>query len=323
MLRLSGMPCIAAFGHGLCLHLLTYGMPALICAGLPPAEAIYLSNARSGRAEYKQSELAFIDHSELSPPATGAGNFLFQREAKQTSGCHQELVLTHQVFIELNERKEERIQFNADLVYPFDFKGTCTAMALDFLARSIISCAADLRPAAMRSLIKSFRLFYRASNTTYTSRQAAFNSIEIIPTCRRKALEDQEINKWAKMQSLASYHNIVVCAATPSLPMPKVKKGSIDLAPYIDDLPQGYYIVRMLTPMTKNARMELFGHTMILIKGFDLSIFYDNFAGALEIPAPSGEKIKNYLRHKWPNIQEIRIYNAMADKIVNICQENS
>lgn len=225
----------------------------------------------------------------------GQAEFLFTREFSCYS-CEQNVAESMRVFQCLHKRRPKQIYFRFQDVSFFDQKGTCSAMALDFLARYLESCAEITDPIDCASIIKTFKPYYRANVSTFSSRQASYNTITVdtsLPVLSETAKEK-------KIQALANYHNLTIAPATPSI---DIQHPEIEAL--VNQLAAGNYILRALSP-AENKKGEWYGHTMILIKKPEKSIFYDNYDGAVVIHGDVGEYVKEQLE-SW-HIPEFRFY---------------
>jgi hypothetical protein len=261
-----------------------------------------LSDVQSTKNEDK-----FLEYLDSKQLIRKSKLLLFPREDPSRERGQQAPELSEKVFNKIAKTKPKRIQFNIDKLFPFDKKGTCSAMALDFLARFIAaekSCS-DLQ--TLKNIVKGFKPYYRANTATFTSRQAAFNTVEIKPKYRTAAIKGQEKNKLDKIKSLALYHNLEISTATSTL---KTKDTIAQLPTIINELTDGYYVIRMLSPNATNEKMENYGHTIILIKTPHLVLFFDNAIGAEVLDGNIGKEIADHISSRLLYIPEIRFYKA-------------
>lgn len=245
-------------------------------------------------------ESIFIERVNSYVNSKPFGNYLFTREAY--CNCDQNIELSKSVFNEIYALRPSYIDFNIATLEPFDYGGTCTSMALDFLARYKNECEQLPTKKEQTFCIKGFRTFYRMDNETFISRQAAFNTIEVD---LQVALQDPELIKAQKMQALANYHRLFLVPATPSMPY-----SDKNLERVIKNLPDGTYIIRAHAP-TENYKWEVFGHTMIFIKNKKLRVLYDNSKGAELLPSNYDAALAMRLKN-W-GIPEIRFYQAFCN----------
>lgn len=262
--------------------------------------------------------MPFSEKDFLSMRVMSKGNtFLFHRLNEPGYQPQQDLTESHKVFNILLSKALSRILFDATKLWPFDHGGTCTAMALDFLARYLNECKRMTNEEEITLHITNFRPYYQFSTSTFMSRQAAYNTITIPDS---EGLNSEDL-KYRKMQSLANYHNIKLTPVTGSIKHADILFGRVDFKKIIQDLPLGSYVIRALSP-TNNHKQEVYGHTMILIKKKDFSIFFDNSEGAAKIteepvrgddPAiQMGEYIENAMIDWW--IPEYRVYRASSGR---------
>lgn len=233
---------------------------------------------------------------------------LFNREDSSRARGEQDLYISHEVFASIKATQPRRIDFNANKLYPFDHKGTCSAMALDFLARYEITAARIQNTEKLISAFEKFKPYYRANTRTFSSRQAAFNTIEIKSKYRGS---NSEKTKEQKIKSLALYHNIHLTPVTVSLSMKKIIDRSIDFAAIVNRLPLGSYVIRLQSP-TNNEKMEYYGHTVCLIKKPTFSFFYDCIRGVEQVNGNIGKEVLDSLMLTVPYIPELRIYKAQV-----------
>ena len=232
---------------------------------------------------------------------------LFEREAYEAPGTSQSLSTTGMVYLYIKEKRLENVDFDVENLY-FDGRGTCTAMALDFLTRFMEESHTLNDRNSRRAFVRQFKPYYRASTTTFSSRQAAYNSIKVDREAYRA---NPELIKMRKMQSLANYHNLKLTAATPSIEVVEIEYKPKNFKKIIKNLPDGCYVVRALSP-ANNYKMEYYGHTMIFIKGKKFSAYYDNSDGAYDI---TGD-VESYVTDKilsW-YIPEVRLYKATLNR---------
>lgn len=177
--------------------------------------------------EAERLEEDYLRRINSNPLHKKSKNQLFVREHLDGNSA-QDYAHSQKVFLSLVSSKASRIRFNSEKLYPFDYAGTCSAMSLDFLTRYIIAKETSANVAAIKSKVKLFRPYHRDTNTTFLSRQAAFNTIEILPQYRLTSFKEQEKNKLAKMHSLARFHKIELSAATESISMSLVQNGVVN-----------------------------------------------------------------------------------------------
>jgi hypothetical protein len=293
---------------------------ASLCSIVHGQEALFID-----QQEAEEQHERYIQQVSSTPLIPKSRNLLFPREAHNGAKWEQDYNRSQQTYMALDSTKAKMISFNQDKLYPFDYAGTCSAMALDFLARYYVMAGESTDGAKIKSKLKLLKPYYRANCWEFSSRQAAFNTIEILPEYRDASLKAQEKLKAAKMQSLAQYHNIKLQAATKSFPMSSIYAGVIDFASIINNLAPGPYVIRMLCPTTINEKMEQYGHTMIMVKLPSVVFFYDNSSGAWEFTENLGAEVTNYLTTRWPFIPEIRLYHAQMSNgtVKNVSTETA
>jgi hypothetical protein len=278
---------------------------------------IFVADFHARFAEQRRQSIA--EDAAAGQPIAKRIQYFFQREATDHEACTQNLPLSQKVFKVLKKDRPEKVTFDSDLLYPFDGRGTCSAMALDFLARYIIECAPLASDTARRDRLTSYRPYYRANLTTFSSRQAAYNTINV---SRSATLSNPEGMKERKIQALANYHNLKIKAATKTFKMTAIRSQPDAFKAAVNDLPSGYYIIRALS-LADNYKMESYGHTMILIKTRGLSIYYDNRDGAADITHGTASYVKDKLL-TW-GIPEVRFYRVSANGSTpeNLSKEHS
>ncbi len=245
-------------------------------------------------------------------------NYLFQREA-YCSNCEQQVEQSQNAFNQLSEMRPSYVGFNLSALVPFDGAGTCSAMALDFMARYKTECELFPSEEERSYCIQSFQPFYRMDNDTFISRQAAYNTIRIDQEIAGSA---PELIKAQKMQSLANFHHLLLEPATDSLLLSEIIDRKVNLAAIINNLPDDTYVIRAHYPY-ENHKGELYGHTMILVKNKALTVFFDNSQGAKRLPKNCGKALSRELVD-W-GIPEIRFYKAACDEqgCVNISEQKT
>lgn len=257
-------------------------------------------------ADVALEKARFIEriNDESAPPLKRdlfGNKYLFSRQGS-CPNSYQDESLSKKVYKTIKSKQRPLISFNEEKLIPFDQGGTCSAMALDFLARYITVCSKKRDPEERRKCVEKFRPFYENNNTAFISRQAAYNTIEVKSTLFASTDEISE----QKIQSLANYHGMHLTPVMGSVSIFELENG-YDLKSLIDQLPDGNYVVRMLSP-SSNKKREYYGHTMVFVKNKDLSIYYDNSAGPLEVTEDLAETVRSILL-EW-RIPVFRIYHA-------------
>lgn len=244
---------------------------------------------------------AAADNALLVPKAP---KYLFTREDSCNHDCSQNFDISQEVFHLIKMKRANKIDFDEGKLYSFDGGGTCSAMALDFLARYINECSGLTSRTDITKKATKFRDFYCANTSTYSSRQAAYNTIYVD---QQAAIQNPELIKLGKMQSLANFHYLKLTPATGTITIKAIKKDSNKFKKKIKNLPQGTYVVRALLP-ADNHKQEYFGHSMIFIKGANISLYYDSSFGLVDITGEAEGFVKDKLI-SW-EIPEVRFYRA-------------
>ncbi len=231
-------------------------------------------------------------------------DLFFKREGSHAPNTTQKIPLSKKKFKTIKRSHPSAIDFDENKLTPFDNGGTCSAMALDFLTRYLTECQPTNDTEVIKQKVTNFSPYYRANNTTFVSRQAAYNTIKVVD--ESGVFNEDEI-KQQKMQSLANYHQIELLPVTDSIKLKEVWDSIYGFCDFIDGLPEGAYLVRALYPRN-NHKKEWFGHTMVLIKGEELSLYFDNAYGANDITNQVG-KFVTVKMVEW-GIPEFRLYHA-------------
>ncbi len=208
------------------------------------------------------------------------GYFFIRCDEPENKYPIQDINKSWAVFEQIKAMEPWPIDFDAYKLEPFDESGTCTAMALDFLARYINVAKPQTNLSDRIRTIFSFEHYYKSNSITFVSRQAAFNTITIESDARKNF--ERDLLKELKMKALANYHQIELSAITSTIKPSELESTPGCLQTIVDELPDGEYVLRLVQP-EENEKQEAFGHTMIVIKDKDLSIFYDNAEGALKV----------------------------------------
>ena len=177
---------------------------------------------------------------------------------------------------ELNRRRANGIIFNPQKITPTSRRGVCSAMALDFAEHFFklkhLYAISGL-PASDRFLhaISALGQRFAQSNQEMRERQAAFNTIEILPNA-------QGIDKTRnKVQSLANLHHFKIDHASNEIQLDQADYERT-LQDEVSNLPDGVYLLRTLKPFN-NAKEEWEGHSMIYVKDSQERFFYDPNVG--------------------------------------------
>lgn len=196
----------------------------------------------------------------------------------------------YEIYQVLDERKEKGILFNKALVTRKIEGGTCSAMALDFVSKFI---EWDVLPEAKD---------YQGSSIEMAARQIAFNTIEV---------ESPDLNldfSRLKMQSLLNFHHLKIIHSSDPVDI-KTTGFQTHFKKIFNALPNGLFAIRLLEK-ANNKKLEVKGHTVILIKDKDYSLFYDPNEGLIYFNRLIAEKlirrfIQTFLRY---GVHEIRFY---------------
>lgn len=201
----------------------------------------------------------------------------------------------------LDSMKEPGILFNRTKIKHRVEGGTCTAMSMDF-AVSFLQLAEhayddeDLRVLGCR---------YAHSSEEIASRQVAFNTIEVI-----KDLEgvDYALNK---LQSLANYHGLKIQPAGGVLEIrKKCFKEGLECVFHL--LPIGVYFIRILET-SDNEKLEIKGHTMVLIKEEDRNYLYEPNEGLIRFNTYPVRGLRLYLYNIYYTfgVHQVRFYKII------------
>lgn len=236
------------------------------------------------------------------------GEYLFEREEPCSDDLEQEYELAKEVYAFIRKERPAKVDFDSMLLNEPVNSHTCSAMALDFLTRYMKECSSLKKAADCKKCVQNFGRFYRASTVTFGSRQAAFNTIKVD---HKYALSEPESIKDRKIQSLANYYGLKLKPATRTVKFSEISKDPQKFMDSIDKLKDGLYVIRAIKPVD-NVKMESYGHTMVLIKGKNFSVYYDNKYGAADIT----DDVAGYVKDKliaW-KIPEIKFYTAEYQK---------
>lgn len=264
----------------------------------------YVQDHRDRLKQLRVDSIAEEEPSVDRPAHKALVNYIFQREEVCSDALEQDDELAREVYTFIKKERPSQVDFNEANLSQSVKGHTCSAMALDFLARYIKECSHLKKGKDCKKCIKDFQPFYRASTTVFGSRQAAFNTINVD---RDFALEDPEGIKERKIQSLANYNGIKLKPATRTVKLTEIQNDPQKFTSSIKKLKEGVYVIRALKPFV-NFKMESFGHTMIFIKGKDFSAHYDNSDGLVDIT----NDVEGYIRDKLLTlaIPEARFYKA-------------
>lgn len=238
--------------------------------------------------------------------------YLFQRAPEFGQDRHPNLNESYKVLQIIQERALPGVDFGLDrtpvLSPHFKNLGIGSAMALDFVARYINECS-NLKDSEASLYVREFEPYYATQTPIFVAREHAFENVNFLDFEENNS----EIIKYRKLQSIANYHEIKLEPVTSSLKRQDIKNGKANFKKIINSLPMSAYIIRALDPAP--ADLKEYGHTMILIKNKDHSIFYDCNEGAVKINKASGKwaiKVSQYIVESLIELpfSEFRIYKA-------------
>ncbi|MFN4174434.1 MAG: hypothetical protein ACK4HV_04955 [Parachlamydiaceae bacterium] len=196
----------------------------------------------------------------------------------------------YEIYQVLNERKEKGILFNKALVTSKIEGGTCSAMAFDFVSKFIeFNALPDGKD-------------YLGSSIEMAARQIAFNTIEI---------ESPDLNldfSLLKMQSLLNFHSLKIINSSEAADIKSIGFQT-RFKKIFHGLQNGIFAVRILEK-AMNKKLEVKGHTVILIKYDEYGLFYDPNEGLIYFNRSIAEKlmrrfIQTFLIY---GVHEIRFY---------------
>lgn len=211
------------------------------------------------------------------------------------------------------------ISFNPNKVSGTITEGTCSAMALEFasayakrkedLSKKIIEIVGSLQSISKLLLlfeIKKLGENFQTSSEEMRVRQAAYDTIEVIPT-----LQNIDLHR-GKIQSIANYHNFKITFATEIINAEMLSCPE-DIRQYVS-LPNGIYLLRTLKP-APNEKLEQYGHSTIYIQEDNCKIFYDPNRGAYDLTEEDiVTKFFTIFQTQWLMYQNntIRLYRLSA-----------
>lgn len=189
------------------------------------------------------------------------------------------------IFARLSKTQESGISFNKDKISEKIRGGTCSAMSLKF-AKCYIkhrerlsdcncenSVNANCTSLALLSSIQSLEKKFATSNEKMRTRQAAFNTIEVV----KKVFPVVDYSK-NKVQSLAHYYGFTIDYTSNPIDT-RVITSANQLTNHIDSLPQGIFLIRGIFS-ANNEKLEHYGHSMVYINNDLFKVFYDPEEGA-------------------------------------------
>lgn len=219
----------------------------------------------------------------------------------------------------LLSQSEPRISFREGKVSKIITGGNCSAMSLEF-ANAYIKCREDLlkkfikvntsseeRAELFLGAINKLGKDFQTSNEEMRIRQAAYNTIEVLPT-------EGAINNASKgkIQSIANYHNFKIDFTTDEINAETLSNPE-DVREYVS-LPEGIYLLRIIKP-AQNEKLEHYGHSTIYIKENDCQVFYDPNCGAYNLTGEDiASKFFTIFQRQWLmyEINKIRFHRLSA-----------
>jgi hypothetical protein len=212
---------------------------------------------------------------------------------------------------DLNKRRAKGIIFNPQQITPIIKGGACSAMSLDFAEEFFklkhVYAISGL-PASDRflSAIRALGQRFAQSNQEMRDRQAALNTIEILPNA-------QGIDKTRnKIQSLANLHHFTIDHASHEIQLDQAGYERT-LQEEASNLPDGVYLLRSLKPFN-NAKEEWEGHSMVYVKDHQERFFYDPNVGTTysnnDNPVSDLSRALTYYRQMF-DTREARFYRLV------------
>lgn len=255
----------------------------------------------------------------LVPKAKKKEEVLFARA--DTYSYDQNLDLSMQVYQIIETKRPSDILFQYSNTFSYDHGGTCSAMALDFAARFDTICSKPGDFKKSKECVKKFEPYYKSNNSTFISRQTAYNSIGIKYS---PSLTEEDI-RFQKMQALANYHNLTLVPETGIISADFIENHSSDFQKLLKNLDNGLYVVRGIYPdfMGVYLKREIYGHTMSFIKYKDSVLFYNNGKGAFAFVNNPWNSLRSaLLAYSFP---EFSIYKAACpdEGCINLSEERS
>ena len=159
----------------------------------------------------------------------------------------------------LLSQSEPGISFSENKVSEIITGGNCSAMSLEF-GNAYIKCREDLlkknikintcppkRAELLLLAIKKLGKNFQTSNEEMRIRQAAYNTIEVLPT--ERVIDASK----GKIQSIVNYHNFKIDFMTDEINAEMLSKPE-DVRKYVS-LPQEIYLLRIIKP-TQNEKLD-------------------------------------------------------------------
>lgn len=228
----------------------------------------------------------------------------------------QNLDLTNTALEEMEKHKPESIWFDYDSLI-FNEYGVCSAMTLDFLGRSLKTLQQSPKT-NLEKAIQSFSPYYQGTPSRLISIQAAFNTIGV-------DLSLSSDTSWEKMQTLASFYGMQILPSSETFycswnSWVTLIKNQEKMKGAIENLSEGIYLIRCISPNEESRKLEYYGHSMgMIVTGKDQGIFFDPAIGALKKTAGFGDYVSEEV-FDW-GIEEIRLYRILDDSSVQNLNE--
>lgn len=254
--------------------------------------------------------------------------------------------LAKETLLTLQERAMPGVSFKEEGMLPFSGFGTCSARALDFLARHSRDCSLEEGSSLFSDAecIINFSSFYQPEEAgiVFQSRQAAFDMINVDKTM------DGEVLKYHKVGSLGSYNNLKLTPMTETRFVPEEGVGAAyierdtllnlkklsygffrtdmfsvydepktspqvgPLLEEIKELPIGRYLIRGILP-ADNHKLELKGHSIAFIKSKQGNFIFDPASGAAAILGNVQKYVMDVIAGHSFWFNEYRIYKAECE----------
>lgn len=163
------------------------------------------------------------------------------------------------------------------------YGGTCSAMSLEF-ANQYFKIKQNPLLRSLRSNILSLENLFALSSIDFRTKQAAYNAIQVT---QPKADLDHSRNK---VQALANAYDFKIDYTSEEIDFSS-DRAEKDFKKKIDQLPNGAYLVRMVSP-ADNEKLEHFGHSLIYIKEKGIQLGYDPCKGLMELGTAAPIKVE-------------------------------
>lgn len=234
----------------------------------------------------------------LEPPDFTNSPWIFRGTQRGCNGSVNR-ARAQEVFNKIFSLRETGIHFNAQKIVSTLVGGTCSAMALELADRCLsLTTVNDAHQVFLRE-IRQMGEEFKGSSEEMRSRQAAFNTIEVIN-------HDVDYTR-NKMQSLCHFHGLKIAAASEEMDI----NTRESLEGEVRNYPRGIYAVRIIKPVD-NEKMEAYGHTMIYIKYPNVELLYDSNFGSANLHPKLIEDgtLISYLKYYsyWFGVNRARFY---------------